>query len=425
MGVNSHTPQFVYCGELTPIASEAMARAIYYNIFAYSHVKPTLSLVRELVLRGDEIIYYGTPELRDEIERTGATYRECLPPDPSPPPYWNPILGAHHLLRQAEHLLPRLLEEARRDQPTYILHDTMCWWGRCIALILGLPCVTSFTTIAFQPDLARQMGYAPKWRQVLAAPRALWESFRVVQRLNRKHQLFASTRAALDALLGKGTLNVVHIHRELQPMVEELDDSYHFVGPDLVEPVGDPDFPMESLVDHKVVYIATGSIATNRPAFYRLCLEAFAGCGFRVVMSVGNKLDLETLGPIPSNCMVFPFVPQFSVLRHCDLFLTHCGMGSISEGLYHGVPFLLDPQTPEQHLVAEQVMALGVGSRLKPEDLHPRRLARRVDELLDDQQLYAASRSVAESMRGSGNLKCAVDRILEMTRPPERIDTRN
>ena len=41
-----------------------MAKAIYYNIFAYRHGKPTLSLVRGLVERGVQIIYYGMLESR-------------------------------------------------------------------------------------------------------------------------------------------------------------------------------------------------------------------------------------------------------------------------------------------------------------------------------------------------------------------------
>ncbi|MEK6247121.1 MAG: hypothetical protein N2C12_03010 [Planctomycetales bacterium] len=160
--------------------------------------------------------------------------------------------------------------------------------------------------------------------------------------------------------------------------------------------------------------MATGSIATNRPGFYKLCLEAFGRCDLQIVMSVGSTSTLEALGPIPSNCIVRPFVPQFELLSHCDLFLTHCGMGSISEGLYHAVPFLLYPQTPEQKLVSHQVAELGVGRRLHPADLDPQRLARRVEDLINDRELQARSKSVAQSMRGSTKIQQAVEGILQI-----------
>ena len=55
---------------------------------------------------------------------------------------------------------------------------------------------------------------------------------------------------------------------------------------------------------------------------------------------------------------------QLDVLSRANLFLTHCGMNSVSEALYLGVPLLLFPLTGEQQAVARRVEEVGAGVRL-------------------------------------------------------------
>ncbi len=47
---------------------------LFLNIPAYGHVNPTLSLIRELVQRGEEVDYFCTGEFREIIEATGAHF---------------------------------------------------------------------------------------------------------------------------------------------------------------------------------------------------------------------------------------------------------------------------------------------------------------------------------------------------------------
>ena len=52
-----------------------MAKAFFLNIPAHGHMNPTLPLVRELVNRGETIIYYSGEEFRERVEAAGATFR--------------------------------------------------------------------------------------------------------------------------------------------------------------------------------------------------------------------------------------------------------------------------------------------------------------------------------------------------------------
>jgi UDP:flavonoid glycosyltransferase YjiC (YdhE family) len=54
------------------------------------------------------------------------------------------------------------------------------------------------------------------------------------------------------------------------------------------------------------------------------------------------------------------------------VFLTHAGMNSVMESLYHGVPLVAVPQIPEQRAVAARAAELGLGVMLDaptPDDL--------------------------------------------------------
>jgi UDP:flavonoid glycosyltransferase YjiC (YdhE family) len=52
-----------------------MAKAFFFNIHAHGHLNPTLPLVRELVNRGEAIIYYTGEEFREKVETAGAEFR--------------------------------------------------------------------------------------------------------------------------------------------------------------------------------------------------------------------------------------------------------------------------------------------------------------------------------------------------------------
>lgn len=50
-------------------------------------------------------------------------------------------------------------------------------------------------------------------------------------------------------------------------------------------------------------------------------------------MSVGKGTNIGSLGEIPNNSVVSQNVEQIEVLQNTDVFITHCGMNSVSESL--------------------------------------------------------------------------------------------
>ncbi len=97
----------------------------------------------------------------------------------------------------------------------------------------------------------------------------------------------------------------------------------------------------------------------------------------------GKPYGYPLPGDIPSNFTISPRVDQLQVLQEASVFITHCGMNSVSESLYFGVPLVLFPQQPEEGAVARRVRELGAGIFLK--STRPAALKRTVTYLLENQ----------------------------------------
>ena len=52
-----------------------MTKALFLGLPLHGHTNPSLPLVRELVGRGDEVVYYSADPFAARIEQTGARLR--------------------------------------------------------------------------------------------------------------------------------------------------------------------------------------------------------------------------------------------------------------------------------------------------------------------------------------------------------------
>jgi UDP:flavonoid glycosyltransferase YjiC (YdhE family) len=79
-----------------------------------------------------------------------------------------------------------------------------------------------------------------------------------------------------------------------------------------------------------------------------------------VVATVGHDVDPAELGPRPRHVHIARYLPQASVLPHCDLVVSHGGSGSVIGALTHGLPSVLIPLGADQPQNAARCADLGV-----------------------------------------------------------------
>ena len=385
-----------------------MARIVFFCIPAHGHTNPTLGVVKELTNRGHEVLYYSYKPFREKIEAAGAKFIPCDDFDAE----LHLTKGEASRLGSDLRLSTRVLvdttlaldemvcREMERLQPDCIVADSMAVWGKAVAKKLGIPLVSSTTTFAFNQHSAKVMKQS--FRELISMVFAMPRIQKEIRRLQAKGYPFHNILEIISN--DDATDTIVYTSPEFQPFSETFSDKYAFVGPILRR--AEQTFEKKR---EKLLYISMGTVNNDMLPLYRNCIAALGRTGHQVVLSVGSQVDFSAFGEVPENVEIYPSVDQIAVLQQADVFLTHCGMNSVSEALYFGVPLLMLPKTKEQEGVAERVRQLGAGVIL--EDTAPDLIRASAEALLTDTIRRMKAGGIAEGFRKCGGAKAAADKI--------------
>lgn len=385
-----------------------MVKVLFINGTARGHLNPTFPLVRELARRKEEVFYFSTREFRQQIEAAGATFMDYGPGVEQFLASFRPS-GAHpfytlveFLLRQDEAMAQAILEQAGDMRFDYIVHDAMMGGGNIVAKALGLPAVCSCTSFAAEePPVPPQM-------LARGSSAQLDGIYDLAGRINQQYGMQIGIK---DIFFKKEKLNLVFTSRLFQPGGEGFDASYRFVGPS-IEDRGESMPALPGRPGAPLVYISMGTINNGSAGFYQTCFEAFAEEDVAVAMSVGNKIDISSLGPVPSNFIVRSHMPQLEILKRAAAFISHGGLNSVSESLWFGVPVVAIPQANDQPAVARRLASLGAGLQLKPQDATPAVLRESLQSVITEPSYRAACAMIGDSFREAGGYKAAADHLL-------------
>jgi MGT family glycosyltransferase len=410
---------------------------LFFPMSAHGHVNPLLPLLQELVSRGEEAVVYATREFEAAVRHTGAAFRpldDALGIPASFPSLPGPGGGRGFkqmlplflgLMRKSVQESPGIVEQARVEQADCVVYDPMCGWGKAVAMMLKLPAAIFHTSfgLSHSPMLKREirktLGGLPSPSALLGFLQVLWSAEVMHWRHGTPRLSFGGAFAAVE------DLNFIPVSRKYQPDAENFDGRFLFIGPSVLPRNDRGDFPLEQLEGKPVLLISLGTTPMNqRRDFYEACFEAFRDSRWQVVMACGQGIEPSTFGPLPSNFLVRQRVPQLDVLAHARVFLTHGGMNSTMEGLWHGVPLAVFPQAGDQSINAARVRELGLGLALSDQDgLNPRALRETVERLDTDPGYRARLAEYQKELREAGGHKRAADALQQYVaarRGPQR-----
>jgi len=385
-----------------------MARIVFFCIPAHGHTNPTLGVVKELTSRGHEVLYYSYKPFREKIEAAGAKFLACddfdaemrLTKEETARLGSDLKLSTRVLVDTTLALDEMVCREMEVLMPDCIVADSMAVWGKAVAKKLGIPFVSSTTTFAFNQHSAKVMKQS--FRELLAMLIAMPKIQKDLKRLQTKGY---PVKNVLELISNdEATDTIVYTSPEFQPCSETFSEKFAFVGPIIR--------PAEQTLEkkrEKLVYISMGTVNNDMLPLYQTCIQALGKTGYQVILSVGTQVNLSAFGELPESVEVYPSVDQIAVLQKADVFLTHCGMNSVSEALYFGVPLLMLPKTKEQEGVAERVRQMGAGMILQ--GMTPDGIRSSVATLLTDSACRIKAGEIAEGFRRCGGAVAAADKI--------------
>lgn len=389
-----------------------MATYVFINISAQGHINPTLPIVAELAQRGHRVYYLTGQSSHQLIQNCGGIPIVI----PGTQQRQGPAPGDKELAllpfviaRDAQHIVPQIVELLRQLKPDVLICNTLLLWGRLAAQILSLP------IIGFRPfhALRKPRVVDGPFDDPRLAALAKTAELSLSSLATAYHLPVLTLRELLEQV---EKLTLVFMPKAFQADAEQFDDRFLFAGPSFREPSSVP-WPL--LNDDKretiKVYISLGTLRNNQPDFYRKCFSAFSDPKWSVLISAGEVTDLEELGTIPDNFLVRRSVPQTAILRHVDVFVTHGGLNSTMESLYYGVPLVVLPSIREQRVTGNRVEALNLGAVLEPDSLTADALGDATEKVWKNETIKKSVSEMQKHIREAGGYERAANAIISFT----------
>ncbi len=388
-----------------------MSKIVFFCIPAHGHTNPTLGVVRELISRGHEVWYYSYDTFKDKIEGTGATFISCdkydcqqnLSPKDGARIGKDLAFSTEILVNTTLALDEKINQDMQQIQPDCIVADSMAVWGKCAALKYHIPFVSSTTTFAFNKESAKVMkqGLGELFGMIFSMPK-------VNRQIKRLQENGYPIHNILDIIQNdENTDTIVYTSREFQPCSETFSDKYVFVGPSIRPTTCE----IEKTREH-LIYISMGTVNNDMVPFYQDCIRTLKDSPYQIIISVGNQVSMEEFKDLPEHISVHPSVDQIAVLQRADVFVTHCGMNSVNESLYFGVPLVMLPQTAEQGGVAERVLQIGAGCKVRK--MKGQQVYEALEEVLHTPAYRERAKDIAKGFGACSGVQGAADKILQM-----------
>lgn len=120
----------------------------------------------------------------------------------------------------------------------------------------------------------------------------------------------------------------------------------------------------------------------------------------RFIWKINNMTfaDEQRLKRLP-HVLNASWLPQNDLLSHVQVFISHCGMNSLQEALYHGVPILGVPRFGDQYENAATAERLNSGIALDLMTVTPDELVRSLRHMLNTQSFASSAKRVSRVLQ--------------------------
>jgi len=192
-------------------------------------------------------------------------------------------------------------------------------------------------------------------------------------------------------------------------------NQFHYAGP-FHDGEGRPEliFPWNRLTGEPIVYASMGTVQNGNAHVFRTIVAAVPKHkATQLVLSIGNVLRPEQIGPVPKNAIVVNHAPQLELLKKASVCITHAGFNTVLEALTQGVPQVAIPVTNDQPGVAARIAAHQTGVVASLEKLTVSHLSTLVAEVQNNSMYRDNARKFQQAIAKTNGLSRAAGLLEE------------
>ena len=392
------------------------------------------TLARKLQSRGHDVVFISLPDGEAAVRATGLAFLPCgakeypLGSLKERLRWLSKLQGEEALQATLQNVavrteamlnsLPAILTAAEVDA---VVVDTVLIYTELAPMSLGMPYVHVANALHFDWS-----GYTPlcfyDWPHE-ATPAAWTRNLKGVELFFERLE---STTAVAKAFAKRASLDIDWDNHSATfsklawitqtPGAFDFESShwpqqFHHTGP-FHDGAGriEVDFPWERLTGEPLIYASMGTLMNGLADVYRTIIAAAAQRkGVQLVLSIGDQLDPEQIGPLPSNTILVQRAPQLELLKRASVCITHAGLNTVLESLAQGVPQVAIPVTVDQPGVAARIAHKKTGLFVPLKELNVSRLSLLLDHVLNDPIYRDNARYIQAKIAETDGLSKAAD----------------
>src|SRR5258707_9571382 len=372
------------------------------------HLNPMTTLARKLQSHNHDVVFISWPDGEPSVRAADLTFLPCAVKELAAAPLkerprWLELQGEEALRAALQNAaarteamlnsLPATLTAAGVDA---VVLDTALVYAELAAMSLGMPYI--HVSVALHRDYSgRTAPYFYHWPHepvlaALARNQKGVESFLEMLAPTIAVARAYAKRAGLDVDWDNPSATISNLAwitqtpREFDFESSHWPKEFHYTGP-FHDGAGrvDVDFPWERLTGEPLIYASMGTMLNGLADVFRTITAATAKHkGVQLVLAVGDPLDPEQIGSLPSDTILVEHAPQLELLKRASVCITHAGLNTVLESLAQGVPQVAIPVTVDHPGVAARIAEKKTGLFVPLKKLTVSHLSRLLDQGLNE-----------------------------------------
>jgi zeaxanthin glucosyltransferase len=412
-------------------------RIAFLALSAPGHLNPTTALARQLQARNHEVVIISLPDAEPYVHAAGLAFlpycEEAFFAAGSAKEIrrelsvlqgedWLRLMieAQGRMMDAALSSLPAALATARADA---VVLDSSQFFVEMIPIRLGLPYVHISNALHYDYS-----GYTPlcfyDWPHETTAG-ALARNREGVAKIAR---ILKQANAAVGAYAERAGLkidwddpgstlsplaSITQVPRAFDFESSHWPSQFHHTGP-FHDGKGREhvDFPWERLTGEPLIYASMGTVLNGRVEAFRTIVDALAKHkDLQLVLSVGDRVEPDQIGPAPNNAIIVKRAPQLELLKRASVCITHAGLNTVLESLAQGVPQVAIPVTFDQPGVAARIANKQTGLVTSLDKFTAEHLSTLLSEVLSDPIYRANAGKLQKAIAAANGLSVAADLI--------------